>query len=161
MLRMTKVVLLLLVALWGLLGGIGNLFGYSSGHSQVVAIMAREGAFEAGGPFVAMSHPLLTHLGYAVIWLGKLLSGALCLWGAWLLWQARSAEADSFHAAKSIGLAGCGVALIMLFGGFVVAGGVYFGMWSSGTGALSHQFASQFILCIGVIALFISARSDG
>ena len=160
MLRGTKIVLLILVALWGLLGGIGNLAGYSGGHAQVVSIMAREGAYPAGGPFIAMSHPVLTHLGYAVIWLGKLLSGALCLWGSQLLWQARDSDAASFQAAKTVGLAGCGVALVMLFGGFIVAGGVYFGMWSSGPGALSHQFASQFILCMGIVALFISARND-
>lgn len=160
MLRYTKIALLLLVALWGLLGGISNLFGYAGGHGQVVAIMAREGAYPGGGPFVAMSHPLLTHLGYAVIWLGKLTSGALCLWGSYLLWQARRAPADAFHAAKPLGLAGCGVALLMLFGGFIVAGGVYFGMWSSEGGALSHQFASQFILCIGLVALFIAQDND-
>ena len=160
MLRSTKIILLLLVALWGLLGGMGNLFGYSAGHAQVMSVMAREGAYPAGGPFIAMSQPLLTHLGYAVIWLGKLLSGALCLWGSLLLWQARNSDAASFHASKSVGLVGCGVALIMLFGGFVVAGGVYFGMWASGPGALSHQFASQYVLCIGVVALFISARND-
>jgi len=160
MLRLTKIILIGLVALWGLLGGIGNLFGYASGHGQVVSIMAREGAFAAGGPFVALSHPILTHFGYAVIWSGKLLTGVLCLWGAVMLWRARHSGNSDFQAAKSAALAGCGLGLIFLFGGFVVSEGTYFGLWSSEVGALSHDFATQFIVCIGLIALFVANSND-
>jgi len=161
MLRTIKIILVLLVSLWGLLGGIGNLLGYARGLEQVEMVMAREGAFTAGGIFVPMTHPLLTHLGYAVIWVGKLLTGVLCLWGAITLWRLRQASGTDFHSAKQIALAGCGVALIALFGGFIVSGGVYFGMWSSELGALSHDFATQYIVCIGIIALFVGSPNDG
>jgi predicted small integral membrane protein len=159
-LRLIKILLVVLVGLWGLIAGAGNLFGYAGGHAQVVSVMSREGALAAGGPFVAISHPLLTHLGYAVVWSGKLLSAVFCLWGAALLWRSRAASTDDFNAAKTMSLAGCGVALIMLFGGFFVAGGAYFSMWSSDVGASSHAFATQYIVGIGIIALFVANRND-
>jgi predicted small integral membrane protein len=161
MLRGIKIALIVLVGAWGLLGGIGNLAGYEGGHAQVVAVMGRDGVtFEAGGPFVAVHHPALTHLGFAVIWLGKLFAGSLCLLGAAAMWRARRADGAAFNAAKTLALSGCGVALAMLLGGFVVAGGVYFGMWSSELGQRSHGFATQFITAIGIAALFVGLPDD-
>jgi predicted small integral membrane protein len=155
--RVTKIVLIVLVGLWGLLGGIGNLVNYAGGHAAVVAVMSREGVpFAPGGPFVAVTQPALTHLGYAVIWAGKLASALVCLWGAARLWRLRSMPAAEFNAAKPIALAGCGIALVMLFGGFVVVGGSYFGMWSTERGQLSSTIATQFITAIGIIALFVA-----
>jgi predicted small integral membrane protein len=160
MLRLVKIVLIVLVALWGLFGGIGNLVGYEGGHAQVSAIMLREGAIPGGGPFVAMSHPLMTHLGYSVIWIGKLGSGLLCLWGAAGMWRARSTPGAVFNTAKATALSGCGIALVMLFGGFFVAGGAYFAMWSSTVGQSSHLFAAQFIVGIGTVALFVGMADE-
>jgi predicted small integral membrane protein len=155
--RVTKIVLIVLVGVWGLLGGIGNLVNYAGGHAAVVAVMARdEVPFAPGGPFVAITQPALTHLGYAVIWVGKLASALACLWGALRLWGVRSAPAVQFNATKTVALAGCGIALLMLFGGFVVVGGSYFGMWSTARGQLSTTVASQYITSIGIIALFVA-----
>jgi len=157
MLRLIKIALIVLVGAWGLLGGIGNLAGYEAGHALVQGVMMREGAIAAGGPFITVSHPLLTHFGYAVIWVGKLAAGIFCLWGAARLWLARDADAAQFNAAKTTALSGCGIALLMLFGGFYVAGGVYFGMWSSAGGQASHDFAAQYIIGIGIVALFVAS----
>lgn len=157
--RLLKIVLIVLVGLWGLLGGIGNLVNYAGGHGAVVAVMARDGVpFPPGGPFFAITQPVLTHLGYAVIWLGKLASALTCLWGAVRLWGARVAPAEAFNGAKAVALAGCGIALVMLFGGFVVAGEGYFAMWSSPLGQLSSAAATQYITAIGLIALFVAVR---
>jgi predicted small integral membrane protein len=160
MLRLTKIVLMVLVGLWGVFTGIGNLAGYENGHALVVAVMMREGAIPGGGPFITMSHPLLTHFGYAVIWAGKLAAGGFCLWGATKLWLARTASAEVFNATKTTALTGCGIALVMLFGGFFVAGGAYFGMWSSAGGQASHDFAAQYMVGIGMLALFVATADS-
>jgi predicted small integral membrane protein len=157
--RATKIVLVVLVGLWGLLGGIGNLVNYAGGHAAVLAVMARQDVpFPPGGPFVAIAQPALTHLGYAVIWVGKLASAFVCLWGAVRLWRVRGAPATDFNTAKNLALAGCGIALVMLFGGFVVVGDGYFAMWSSARGQLSSAMAIQFITAIGIVALFVAVR---
>ena len=158
MLRLVKIVLMVLVGLWGLFSGITNLVGYETGHGFVTAVMMREGASPSGGPFITMSNPLLTHFGYAVVWLSKLISGGLCLWGAMQLWHARTAPAEVFNSAKATALAGSGVALAMLFGGFFVAGGAYFGMWTSPVGQASHEFATQYLVGIGMVSLFVASQ---
>lgn len=154
--RYLKIALIVFVALWGILGGTANLGGYQAGYQQVADVLAREGTLGPTGPFLAFSHPAFIHLGLSTIWLGKLISGALCLLGAWRMWVARSASAETFDAAKTVALAGCGVAILMLFGSFVTIGGVYFFMWQSETGQLSQQFAWGYISSIGMVALFVN-----
>lgn len=157
MLRLTKIVLMVLVGLWGVFSGITNLVGYETGHGFVSMVMMREGASPSGGPFISMGHPLFTHFGYAVVWASKLVSGGLCLWGAMRLWSARTAAAEVFNSSKSTALAGSGIVLAMLFGGFFVVGGAYFGMWTSPVGQASHEFATQYLVGIGMVSLFVAS----
>jgi predicted small integral membrane protein len=119
-------------------------------------VLARDDTIGPRGPFIAISSPVVIHLGLATIWLGKLVSGTLCFWGAAQMWGARTASADAFNAAKTPGLVGCGVAILMLFGAFVTVGGVYFFMWQSAAGQLSQTFAMGYIASIGMVALFVN-----
>ena len=154
--RYLKIALIAFVGLWGILGGIGNLGGYDVGYQSVAGVLARNDTMGPTGPFVAFSNPAFIHLGLAAIWLGKLVCGALCFWGAGQMWSKRNASADVFNAAKTMGLLGCGVAMLMLFGAFVTIGGVYFFMWQSEAGQLSQQFAMGYIASIGMVALFVN-----
>ena len=154
--RYLKISMIAVMGVWGVLGGVGNLGGYDAGYQEVARVLARDGTIGPRAPFVAISSPAVIHLGLATIWLGKLLSGALCFWGAGRMWRARNATAEVFNAAKTPGLLGCGVAILVLFGAFVTVGSVYFFMWQSATGALSQQFAMGYIASIGMVALFVN-----
>ena len=47
------------------------------------------------------------------------------------MWQSRNASVADFSSAKRIALAGCGIAVIMLFGGFIVIAESWFELWRS------------------------------
>jgi len=69
MIRYTKILLALAVALWGLLGGLGNLANYQEGLNAVSSVLSMETLPEgmlADGP--KTPNPLLVNLGFAFIW---------------------------------------------------------------------------------------------
>jgi predicted small integral membrane protein len=155
--RHIKILLIALVGLWALLGLLGNLTSYASGHGAVAAVMARDGVpFPARAPFVAIDAPLLTHAGFAVVWGGKLLAAVLCAWGVVRLWAVRNTPAREFNGAKGPALVGAGIALAMLFGGFIVVGGGYFVMWASTLGQGSSETATQYLTAIGIVTLLVA-----
>ena len=50
------------------------------------------------------------------------------------MWKVRAADRETFIEARQIGLAGCGIAVIMLFAGFIV---IY---WFTGIGRKPNEF---------------------
>src|SRR4029078_8684520 len=74
----------------------------------------------------ASPSPALYHASYALIIAAELLTGVLCVFGAWRLWNARAYSAVEFNGAKDIAIAGlvCGFAL--WFFGFIAVGGEWF-----------------------------------
>ena len=120
MLRSLKVVLVLTVCLWGYVGALFNVIDWSGTLGSVVATTSMA-TFEGGAEgWQATSNPILIWIGALFIMLSKLATGILCTIGALKMWQARRSDATAFATAKEFALAGCAVAVIMLFGGFVV-----------------------------------------
>lgn len=161
MLRKTKILLVATVALWGLLGAFGNLsdWGETMGAVGAVTSMA---SFEGGAEsWKATTNPAVIWLGALFIILSKLAAGVLCSMGTWRMWQARVGDAAGFAAAKEIALAGCAVAVIMLFGGFIVIAESWFELWRSDTlGGPVLQSAFRYGGFITLIALFVGAKED-
>ena len=94
-----------------------------------------------------------------VIPLGKFGAAVLCGMGAWRMWNSRVLDSTIFNKAKEFAIAGCGVAIAMLFGGFFVIGEVYFDLWMTPLGDVALPNAFRMIGCIGVIALVV-AQND-
>jgi predicted small integral membrane protein len=107
----------------------------------------------------AITSPTLHHVAYALIIFAELLTGALCLCGAWRLWQLRGGTAQAFNFAKQTAVAGlvCGFAL--WFFGFLVVGGEWFQMWQSQTWN-GQEAAFRFIACIGLVLIFLVLKDD-
>lgn len=156
MIRNLKIALAVLVALWGFFGGIGNLTEISKGYGEVAATLSMEGTTDGAGQWRAISHPIVIWIGFAFIFLSKLAAGALCAYGSWQMWQARGAAASMFNAAKKPAVLGCGVALIMLIGGFIVVADTWFSLWQSDLGNRSLPIAFRYAACIGIIMLFLN-----
>ena len=160
MVRYVKILLALAVALWGLLGGIGNLTNYQGGMQSVQAVLSMETLPEGVAPD-APSNPgqFMVTAGFAFIWLLKLIGGALCLVGAVRMWFSREATPASFEHAKRWAVSGCGVLLFMLFFGFsLVAVGPFKLYLSPMVSAV--ELAALFAAQIGIVMLFLNQRES-
>jgi predicted small integral membrane protein len=109
----------------------------------------------------ATSNPAVVLLGAVLITLFKIATGVLCLLGAWQMWSARATDATTFAKAKTCALTGCGVAMFMLFAGWIVIAETWYELWRS-PAMLEPVLGSAFRYCgtIGVIALFVGAREE-
>ena len=85
----------------------------------------------------------------------------LCLLGALSMFGARRRDPASFASAKQFALAGCAVAVIMLFGGFIVIAESGFELWrSESMRGPVLQSAFRYAGMIALIGLFVGMRDD-
>ncbi len=160
MLRLIKIILIATIAAWGYVGAFGNMLDWSGTYGAVLAT-ATMSTWEGGAEsWRATSNPALVFVAAALIPLLKLLFAGLCTTGAWSMWCAR-ANAAAFERAKSIGLAGCGVAIFLLFAGWIVVAETWFELWRSPTmGAVSGETAWRYLGSVGLIGLFVALRDE-
>lgn len=161
MLRITKTILILAVALWGLVGAFHNILDWS-GTLGAVGAATSMATFEGGaGSWQATSSPLVVWLGALFVTLSKLAVGVMCTAGAFRMWRSRSADGVAFMAAKQLALAGCAVAVVMLFGGFIVIAESWFELWRSDAmrGPVLES-AFRYAGMIALIGLFVAGRDD-
>ncbi len=161
MLRIMKIILVLSVAAWGLLGAFGNLADWS-GTIRAVASVTSMSTFEGGADhWRATINPVVIFTGALFILLSKAITGVLCLMGARRMWAARNGDAADFAKAKTLALTGCAVAVFMLFVGFSVIAEGWFELWQSDdmhAPVLAPAF--RYAGMIALIALFVGARDD-
>lgn len=161
MIRITKILLVVTVALWGLLGALGNISNWDETIGAIGAATTMA-TFEGGvESWKATSNPAVLWLGTLFILLSKVATGAMCSVGAWRMWQARDGDAAGFAASKEIALAGCAVAVIMLFGGFTVIAESWFELWrSESLRAPVLESAFRYAGMIALIAIFVGMKED-
>ena len=161
LLRTLKIGLVITVALWGFTGALGNVldWGQTTGAVSVVTSM---NSFEGGAEsWQASTSPVLIWLGALFIMLSKVTTGVLSTVGAGRMWQARTGSAVDFAAAKSFALAGCAVAVIMLFGGFIVIAESWFELWRSESGiSMALTAAFRYAGMIALIGIFVATADD-
>lgn len=159
MIRVIKIMLVLAVALWGFLGAFHNLADWTGTLGAVTAVTTMS-TFEGGvDSWQATSMPAVVWLGALFILVSKLATGVLCAWGSMKMWQARNSDLDAFKAAKKMAVAGCGVALFMLFTGFIVIAESWFELWRSDVmrgPVLGSAF--RYAALITLIALFVATE---
>ena len=160
MIRDIKILLALAVALWGLLGGLGNLVNYQHGMQSVEAVLSMETLPEDSIPNGPREpNQLLLILGFAFIWGLKLVGGALCLMGVVRMWLTRKAGNEQFVHAKRWAIYGCGLLFFMLFFGFSLVAVGPFKLYLSpmvSTVELAALFAAQ----IGLVMLFLHQQEN-
>jgi len=160
MIRYTKILLALAVALWGLLGGMGNLMNYQDGAQSVTAVLSMETIPHADSANKNIPpDSIMVTLGFMFIWGLKLVGGALCLVGFIQMWRTRRADACDFGEAKKWAIAGCGLLFFMLFFGFSLVAVGPFKLYLSpmiSTVELAALFAGQ----IGIVMLFLHQQEQ-
>ncbi len=161
MLRILKILLVLSVAMFGLLGVIGNLTDWG-GTTGALAATTSMSTFDGGVEnWRATSSPALITAGALYIVSLKCVFALLCFLGAWNMWGARTSDAATFANAKTYALAGCAVALFMLFTGWIVIAETWFELWRSDAlrdAALGAAF--RYFAMIGIISLFVGMPDD-
>ncbi len=161
MIRFVKIGLIITVVLWGYFGALGNVLNWEETRGAVAAVTSMV-SFEGGAEsWQATSNQVVIWLGALFIMLSKLSAGVLCTVGAGRMWQSRNGSAADFNAAKSIALAGCGIAVIMLFGGFIVIAESWFELWRSESLGMVLSAAVRYASMITLIAIFVAIPDDG
>ena len=161
MVRTVKIGLIVTVALWGFIGALGNVLDWNQTTGAVAAVTSMA-SFEGGADsWQATTNPLVIWLGALFIMLSKVTAGVMCSVGAVRMWQARRSDVADFRTAKAFGLAGCAIAVIMLFGGFLVIAESWFELWrSEDTIRLALTDAFRYAGMIALIAIFVATTDD-
>jgi len=161
MLRTSKILLVLAVAFWSLVGALHNLLDWA-GTTGAVSAVTTMATFEGGAEsWQATSNQAVIWAGALFIVLSKLTAGVLCLIGAKNMWQTRSVSSADFSEAKKFALSGCAVAVFMLFGGFIVIAESWFELWRSDVmREIALGSAFRYAAMITLIAVFVGQDKD-
>lgn len=158
MLKKVKSILILTVALWGVVGAIHNLVDWQGTLGAISTATSMALVPEGASSWQATSNPLVIWTGALFVLLSKLSTGMLCSIGAAGMWRASSSDNAAYCQAKNVALTGCAVAIIMLFGGFIVIAESWFELWRAESMlAPVLQSAFRYGGMIGLIALFVAA----
>jgi predicted small integral membrane protein len=158
--RLAKILLVLMIGAFSLLVGIDNVIDYGTNFAFVQHVMSMDTVFPGNTlAWRAITSPALHHTAYGLIIAAEILAGALCVVGAWRLWQAREHPGAEFNAAKTTAIAGLVCGFGLWFFGFMVVGGEWFQMWQSQT-LNGQQAAFRFIACIGLVLIFLALKDD-
>jgi predicted small integral membrane protein len=161
MLRTTKVILVLVVALWGFTGAFGNLNDWNGTLAAVSATTSMTTFDAVPASWRATSSPVIVWLGALFILLSKVTGAVFCTIGALRMWGARASDTLQFQAAKQAALVGCAIMVIMLFGGFIVIAETWFELWRSDPlreAALGSAF--RYAGLILLIALLVTGKDE-
>jgi predicted small integral membrane protein len=159
MLRKTKSIMILTVALWGIVGALHNVLDWHGTIGAVSAATSMVTIPEAANSWQATSNIVVVWLGALFILSAKLVSAALCSVGAMRMWKAQASDSAAYAAAKHIALTGCAVAVIMLFGGFIVIAESWYELWRSPSmiGPVL-QSAFRYAAMIALIGIFVASE---
>jgi len=151
--------MILTVALWGFVGAFHNLINWDGTIGAITAATSMATIDGGADSWQATSNPLVIWIGALFIVASKLAAGILCSIGGIRMWKAQKLDAETYNAAKEIALTGCGVAIIMLFGGFVVIAESWFELWRSDS-MIGPVLGSAFRYggMIALIALFVASK---
>lgn len=158
MLPIVKIALVATVAAWGYVGAFGNFADWQGTRGAVEAATSMSTWEGGSGSWRATTSPLVVGLGAILIPAFKLASAVLCTLGGIAMWRARH-RGREFDTAKRLALAGCGVAMVLLFAGWIVIAESWFEMWRSDAmrgPALDSAF--RYLGSIGLVALFVGMR---
>ena len=152
--RVTKAIVCLPVALFGLLVAADNVVDFDMNYAFVQHVLSMDTIPDKRLIGRAITDPNIWRLSYAAIIMGEGLTG-LCFLAAAiaLLIQLRASPAR-FERAKMWAVVGGAVGFLVWFLGFLVIGGEWFQMWQSPTWN-GQQPAFRFVVIILAVLIFI------
>lgn len=129
MVRLVKILLIALIALWGLVGAAANFSHLDTAYEAVRSVTLMPTFPTEAAPPWRTESPVIVWLGVALIVSGKVAAAVFCGLGAAMMFKQRRADGEVFQHAKRFALVGGGLALAMLFGGFTLIGETLYAMF--------------------------------
>jgi predicted small integral membrane protein len=155
--RLSKISLLLAVALFFTLVVFNNVTDYESNHQFVRHTLSMDTTFPNNrGLWRAIQNPALQTLFYVTIILWEAVTGVLCWWGAIPLLRTLKSPAAAFNAAKPIAIAALTLGLLLWFVAFLTVGGEWFLMWQSAVWN-GQQAATRMFTILALILLYLAS----
>ncbi len=159
--RYLKIVLLLCVAMQGLLYAIQNIANLDQAFGAVAYVASNQGHdVYPNSAFPAVTNPILLWAALIAILAGEFAAGILGTKGARDLFVNRKASADVFQRAKTLGILGCGIAVVTWFGLFMVIGGAWFQMWQTQAGSASWSGAFMYMGSSAFVMIFLGMKDQ-
>jgi predicted small integral membrane protein len=154
-LRLSRIALVVAVALFFTLVAFGNITDYGANWQFVRHVMTMDTTFQDPGlMWRAVTDLRLQQATYVTIITWQALT-ALVLWlGIVRLLRAVTADRAGFAAARGLAVAGLTMGLLLYALGFLVVAGEWFAMWQSHTWN-GQVTAGIFVLFIGVALLHL------
>lgn len=151
--------MILTVSLWGFVSVFQNLINWSGTIGAINSATSMTTFTEGAASWQATSNPIIIWIGALFIVGSKLATAFLCSFGAIGMWQARQIDLAAYKTAKEIALTGCAIAVIMLFGGFIVIAEGWFELWRSDSmrGPVLDS-AFRYGGMIALIAIFVASE---
>ncbi|KTC99341.1 transmembrane protein [Legionella erythra] len=130
--RLSKILLVVAVALIATLIAWGNIVDYQSNLSYVAKIMSMDDIFAASTlKWRAVQHPWLVHSAFLTIIVWECCIALLCWMGSVQALRALRQNAAVFNASKSLATLGLMLFLLLFAFVFMTIGGEWFASWQS------------------------------
>ena len=157
--RLSKILLVVAIAVWLTLVAFGNITDYGSNLVFVQHVLAMDTIFpNARIHYRAVHAPVLQHMAYLLIISAEALASVFCWTGVCRMWLVRRAPTSVFQRAKRSAVFGLSLAVMLWLGGFMAIGGEWFGMWMS---AQWNGLASAFrFVTVSLLALIYLGQRD-
>src|SRR3954454_16920732 len=152
--RLTKVIICLPVALFGLLVAADNVVDFDTNYAFVQHVLSMDTVPDKRLIGRAITDPGTWRLSYIMIIAGEALTGLCFLAAAIAMLSHLRASPARFERAKRCALVGGAVGFLVWFLGFLVIGGEWFQMWQSPTWN-GQQPAFRFVVVILAVLIFI------
>lgn len=154
--RLSPIVLLLFPALWGWLGLLNNVSGFSGTRDFAVRPML-EMSDTYGNPaqtWRAVTAPWAATVALVAITAAEALAGLFSTIGIIRLIGARGGSGETFDAAKTAGIYGCLLAIMVWGIGFMVIAGDWFLSWQSAS-SIDGQLGGMIYALPSMLALVV------
>lgn len=154
---MSKLLLVMCVALFSSLVVFNNLTDYESNLQYVRHVLSMDTTFPGNrGMWRRIDSTSLHQLAYVLIIFVETVVSVMTCAGAVLLWRSRT-DATRFESAKRLAVAGLTTGVVLYFAGFLAIGGEWFLMWQSETWN-SQQEAAMFATIFALILIYVTQR---
>lgn len=154
LIRLSKVLLVLSVALFATLVVFNNVVDYGTNFAFVHHVLQMDTVFSTDqAAWRGIASPVVHHVAYVAIILWEAVIAILCWIGSVRLWQNRH-DAGRFDAVKDIAVVGIVAGILLWFTGFNVIGGEWFLMWQSKEWN-GLQSAREFVVILGFILIYL------
>ena len=158
--RVSKLLLVMAMALLASLVSFGNLTDYGTNFAFVQHVFLMDTTFP-GNPnrYRAITSPVVQNAGYVLIIALETVTAVCCWIGAFNIWRALRSSDQVFSHAKQMAIAGLTLGFLTWQVAFMSIGGEWFDMWMSTTWN-GEESAFRFFATFALVLIFVSLRND-